>query len=443
MKRSSHFSFSFDAFAPLNSNYKIELNFKTEFGNGRLSSVGNTIYSVPFISFEPTIGPDSGNFTILIPFRKPKFNYLNYNITIQTFINERNILVGNCELTGTNLSCQILPLNHLSDFNLFNKLKLQVYINGFKAINLTPYFTFYKGISITKILPSKKISKYAKGYFELHISSFLEKFGKFKVKYKMNEIEIIETCNLVSSSIIICKVPSFNQTGDFSMFLTQGGTIYQDMKLQLSVFETNQILFDGFSPTLLSYSSQTSIEIHGKNFPKSENITVKLNDGFVERISKGIFISDSLIKTVVLPFYNLDISLPRELSISISFDGGLEYIKNSNKTIIKFMKSLELTPNFISINDIAKGIIVNEFPTDIYYNSTLNHLKYSLYHNNSYSIDLNCTLTSILRCDLKTAPKFVGDYKFKIEIYENDTFITKVHLDSNQVSVYGKIYTLI
>eukprot|EP01080_Neovahlkampfia_damariscottae_P003710 gene3710-6599_t len=414
LKKNSHFSFPFNTFSNVNANYDIQLYFQSEFGDALLTPFGNTIFGVSTPSFSPNIGPDSGNYEIFIPFKQPKVNFNGYNITVQTKIDGNYKLIGNCNLNSSILNCSIDPLN-LQLPKLFKKLRLDIFINDVRSINLSPYFIFYKGITITHISPSISISKKPNGYFYITTSNFIESFGKFKIKYLMNSEMKQEDCSTFGTNVLICKCPQFSEIGNLTVQISQGGIIYQNTNLKIDVFDSNPITFDNFTPSKISQSSQTSIDIFGSNFFNANNITIKIFDGFIERVSKGQFINSNTIKGFIGPLYDMNIVFPRDLSISISFDGGLTYTSNSKKITIEKSDKIEFSPNLIILNETTNGILLKNYPMNLYYNTSNSNVQHFLEFNSSYSVELKCSMISIeFVCNLTKGLLEEGEYKLKM-----------------------------
>eukprot|EP01080_Neovahlkampfia_damariscottae_P000518 gene518-8031_t len=430
-----HLAFSFNTFGNEDNVYDVQITFKSAFGDAILTPKAHKIYSIVSPIYQPTFGPDSGEFDIKIPFKQPNINYDGYNYTIQTLVDGTHVQVGNCNLNLTNLDCHILSTQHLSKSRLFFKLKFEVFINNVRALGLTPYFTFYKGITISEFSPTTVFKIHGDGYFHLTTSTFVEKFGSFTIRYSMNETILEESCVTKSPTKLLCKVPSFNKTSDVSMKISQGGYIYQSIGMKLSTYDPSNITFDGFSPSTISYSSQTIIFVSGTNFFNAPNITIKVHDVYVTKFIKGIYVSNTLIKAEMNPLYDLDIAFPRELSISLSLDGGLHYFTHSKHLTVTRSKKIEFIPKFVPTVGKTLGIVVKNFPSDLFFNSTKFDVKYYLTQNESNKVEIFCSYNFDLQCNL-TSTLIQGYYKLKVSLMDENDKTTEIFINTNDIYAY-------
>jgi hypothetical protein len=438
LKSMSQFGFSFNTFDNSVSDYSWKLSFKSEFGDALLTPTEAKMFAVRAVTYQPSVGPITGNFNISIPFYKPFVSYSGYSLKIKTKVDGVDLIVGNCDLVESIANCTLVPFKSDEMKEIILKSKLDLYINNMRSISLSPYFTFYRGISVKTASPSTIVKIQANGFFHFFTSyDFTTVFGKFFAKYQMNDTVIVQECSTPSSSEIICKIPSFNSVGSFSIQFSQGSPIFENTNIIMSTYNPSIISVDDFSPKEFSYFDQTEVTIQGKNFFNAPNITVKISDNFIKRVVKGVFVSDSSIKLMVNPFYDMDIVFPREMSVSVSFDGGLHYISTMATAVGKKSSTLEISPRLISMNQNAMLTIKNFPGSSFYFNKTIQHIDYFLEMNDTYSVKLKCDFNVTLNCNTETIPVYSGDYNFKMNLYEGNIFKSKIYVETlTSVNVY-------
>jgi hypothetical protein len=429
------FGCSFSTSENVTSDYNLKLSFTSEFGSAELTPNGTKIFSVNGAIYSPSVGPMTGNFNISIPFKSSSVNYNGYFYALHTTVEGIYQKIGQCNLFSSNLNCTFNSMNNLKK-ELFIKSKLDLLINNVRSLSLSPYFTFYRAIDVKEITPSRVIKTNAQiGYFNIFSSNeFTTMFGKFQVKYSMDSTEIIEECFIPSTTEMRCKIPSFSKIGAFSLQISQGNSIFEN-SLMMNTYDAIPISIQEFTPKEFSFSGQTEVFIFGNNFFNSSNITIKLSDQYIERISKGIFINGTLIKGIINPFFDLNVIFPRFVIISISFDGGLHYISSSIRPMLKKSDALEISPLLISVND-KSTITVKKFPGKNIYIENY-RVDYFLTFNETYSVKLNCIFNETLNCTTESAPEYVGEYKLKLTLNEGSKFKSNMFFDIlNSIQVY-------
>jgi hypothetical protein len=438
----SHFICEFKTFSNLNSSYEINLYFENEFENTTLTSNRPIVQSVQSISYSPSMIPIISNGEISIPFNYQfPTNYSGYILAIKSNLFGSFVNIGNCSFSIPFLNCSVSSMNSI--LSSTTKAKFDIFINNERSLSLTPYFTFYNDFKLSEILPSVFVEMNHNDSLYLKSLVPLQYFGEsIKVKYSFNGNISIHNCVFSNETQVQCQYPRFTEVGMVSIWITQTQSIYEELTTKLLVYNISTLKCTEIKPAILSFTNQTIVDIIGIGFFNSKDIIVIVYDTFVGRYSKGIFVSDSVIKTTIDPFFDINGIYPRELKMKISFDGGVNFI-NAGKLSVNNHRQLEISPKLISLREKTSGIKISNFPKDgLYYNKNDYTIDYKLIRNDSVSLTMNCVQnTTVLNCELNSLPLSVGFYKFKLEKRNfkngetNDIYI----FAQNEVYIYDMV----
>jgi hypothetical protein len=425
------------------SKSEMKLSVESEFENIVLTSIGGSIDVVQSISFSPMKGPLSGNFDIIVPFNHSNpSNYSAYEYSLEGTIFGEIKRISTCKLVIGKLVC---PISSLKKYlSVTSKVRLDLHINTIKALSLYPYFIFYNDFEFKLIHPSSFIQKGRSGFIYLNSSLPLDFLGNnYRVQYFNNVTKIYGTCTFTQTNDIKCPFPSFNETGKFSIGISQSD-VFEILGTQLTVYDSQWMSIDYVFSKSLSFTRETILYIIGSKFIDTSSIIVKCSDSFIENLSIAKYINETHIQTTIQPFYMLNIVFPRVLKVSVSFDGGLSFFTNNTNVYIDNLKNIELFPSSLSKGELTKGIVIKNYPEQgLFYNISKYTVDYYLNYNQTISLKLNCSKPqkSGLICDLTTPPFIVGNYQLKLWLInvengqKEEIQITSV----NWIYVYGKL----
>jgi hypothetical protein len=431
IKQQSHFICEFNTFSNDNSSYRIQVYFETELQNVTLTSNIPSIQSIPFATYSPIMTPIGTSMNISIPFDfKYPTNFSNYDFTIRYNKYGSFVKVGDCKHSIPFLNCTINSMNTLSSST---KSQFNIFMNNERSLALSPYFTFYNNFKLLEILPSTYISLNQTDSIYLR-SSPLQYFGNgIKVKYSYNGVSIVHNCTFINETFIKCGYPKFDSIANVTLSITQTEpVVYEELNMKLVVYNQSSFIFTEIKPKLISFTIQTTIEVIGSGFFDSKDIIVHIYDALISKYSKGVYFSDSIIKTTIDPFFDVNAAYPRELNVKISFDGGESY-HSSGKIMVNDLDLLEITPKFIPLSEKTMGIKIMNYPSHgLYYNKSKFVVDYFLLKNETEYISMNCEQNITLNCDLNSVPLSLGYYKFKMRIRN---FVSG---ESKDIFIYSK-----
>eukprot|EP01080_Neovahlkampfia_damariscottae_P007011 gene7011-11176_t len=435
----SHFACDFISFGDADTDYYVTLVLAIGNKNYELTSVPAVIHSISSLELLTTSGVSTGNYNISVNlnFKNPTNIYSSYNHTISVKNNENYVNLGTCEMIKTFLHCYVNSIvNLFSTWKDSRKLRLIMFTDNSKSIELNPYFTFYPEIKIIKVSPSTYAPTNAIGDFEFFLTSF-EFFEKISIKYVMNNLEIEHNCTLISLKILKCGVPSFKTIGVASIFLSLTSGQYQKLNGNITIYSPSTFSFQNALPNLLSFVDKNTLFIAGTNFINTNYIKIKIYDGLINLVVDGVFVNSTHLKTSVDSLFYYDGIYPRTLNADVSFDGGLQYLTNSISLKIDNWNEVEISPNLIALNEISKGITIKHFPKEIYYNSSDYILEYFLWMNQTNFLKMNCFNEGNLICNLTKIPKIIGHYEFKVILVDKIGTWNQVNIfSSNKMYIY-------
>jgi hypothetical protein len=435
--------------------YNLTLSFITEEGHfiGLTSSPATFTAVAQFTSFTyPTEGDVLGNYYIQQSFRNiyfglyPTPQYNSYNLSFGLYDRENYYPLRNCAQTSElNVQCTMVSLiNSFSDWNSPKKFQLDLRINNIYALRLSPYFTIYPYIQVLSVSTFYfRIGSEASKIL-IHLKNPIQFSGYNPlIQYQNENTQGVGTCSIKTSNELECGVPTFSLVGNYSLAISvNAAASYQPLNTYLQFFDDTNITITSVSQNDLSFTRETEIYIKGSNFLNSNQIQVALFENTHTRISRGILINSTHIKTHILPFYDLNVVYPLKLSLKLSFNNGLQYKESSMVLTVKKFKNPTISPSMISKDVLSSGLLIEGLNGTIYFNESKYQMGYQLYFNSSVSIPLNCT--KFTKCELKSKPTILGSYTLKfglIDLKSSSWTDIYIFCDTNIV-VYGQIVSL-
>jgi hypothetical protein len=156
------------------------------------------------------------------------------------------------------------------------------------------------------------------------------------VKYQMiqkelNAVEesvIVKPCELVSEVTVKCPRPGFSNAGSVEIFFSINGIDFLSTNSFLKIISVTPS-FTQISPNVIVDRKYTNIYIIGSDFINSTDILIKFYDNYVTQYSNAVYINDTHLFTNLVSFQTFNMTYPRTLKISLTFDRGITE-KNSN-----------------------------------------------------------------------------------------------------------------
>jgi hypothetical protein len=443
----NQFSCQFSSFGNISSilktaNYHLNLYFESEFGNIEITPNPATISAV--IQFgsllSPSNGDSLGDYTIkqIFPSFVEPTNYKSYNLTLGFYFNGLYESLRLCEQSNIfSVECTI-P----NSFNLFSNVKqptrfqMDLRINNIYALKLVPYFTVFPYVNVTQIFPSRHISTDSEVSIQLKTSEFNFMGYKIFMKIEKGKEKGISECVYNSPTNLTCRISSIPQVGNYSMFISVNGKDkYQSLTSTLEFFDNSIIVINSTSTKTLKFAQETEIYVVGENFIQTNDIQVVVFDNYISRVSRGIYINSTHVKTFVKPFHDLNLLYPMTFKLRISFNAGLNYQDASISLRVEKFKNILISPTLISKDVLSEGIMLKGLESGIDHDPMIEKLEYRLYSNSTFYVKMNCL--NFTKCNLISPPN-LGVYTLKIGLINLISSLWKdIYIFSdNTISVY-------
>jgi hypothetical protein len=446
ISQSNHFACLMSTFGSSTNDFvvfKLKLVFVSEFGENIevtpfAASITAVLKSYPLST---VVGISSGNYPIqqyydLYDF--PTTTYSDYEFTIGMYLKNGYQTLNSCITNNRAVTCQFPNIHdQFSNWDDPKKILLDLRINGVYSKNLVPYFTVQSYIIVYKVIPSQYMKiNFASSILFSTSDLDIPVSGIYNFRLQGNGVDATQSCEMISSVLLKCFFPAINNPGSYLMSISIDGKYFQSVEKFLILFDDKIIGIDKLSKSELNFLNSTEIIIEGKNFINNTDIRVSFYDNFVNRVSVGTFINSTHISTIVDPFYDLNVRFPRKLSARISFNAAHDFIPSVVSILVKRTTEFSVSPSQFALGVKTEGIKIVGFPeNDLIYNVSKQSLRFRLYYNSTYFIDLNClTLNS---CNMMVSPVVVGFYNVRSGLVDafgnwNDVFI----YSTNQISVY-------
>eukprot|EP01080_Neovahlkampfia_damariscottae_P008062 gene8063-12524_t len=446
ISKQNHFSCSFKSFGNPNLNdystlYELKLMFVSENGDIELTPTPALISSViQFKNFmNPIRGHSLGDYNIQQSFQHlklPTNNYKSYNYTLGVYNKEKYSSLQKCSEADTQLviNCQMVSILELfTNLNSQKRVQFDFRINGIFALDIVPYFTVFPFVNVTKISPSYYIRINSQPQFTMKVTEV--EYGGYNLflKFQLDNYEGIGQCDVINPTELSCSLPSVQIPGTYSLSLSMDGAVnYQPLNRSMIFFDDTNITISSVDKSL-SFTHKTEIYVIGKEFFETKEMKVSISDFAITREFNATFINSTHVKTIIDPFYNLNLQFPRKFKLKLSFNAGLNY-KDSNVylEVNKFDK-LGISPSILAKDDLASGINITGLSNGIDNLKSTDKLSFRLYLNSSYFIALNC-IENIWSCNLESPPKYIGIYTLKVGIISSGW--NDIYLFGESIKVY-------
>eukprot|EP01080_Neovahlkampfia_damariscottae_P008579 gene8579-404_t len=340
LNRTSHFACTFNSFGSKTENYELTLSFNSVNGNNLLTKNSSTIYVFEKgFTLNKFYGSNKGGYEIgKVTFSKklPTSTYNDYSYSLKLQDRNSEIPITKATFIGDGFVFTMVDVSQY--YKLWNvverRMKLNLYINGIRAISFFPLFTFFQ-ITIDEISPSTKVKLNTKTMLTFKIKEKFNQKHQVSVKFVNDYGEIkTESCKLSLENSIQCFSPSFDKIAlNVRIYFSINSGPEFDTEKSLQIYDEKTLQFLSISPKLLSPYTTNEVVINGY-FMKNES-TVKIrytNSRLITEIVDVLNNDTTIISKPPSFFLTNHEASVNTIQIEVSFDNG-NYFQMTNLTV--------------------------------------------------------------------------------------------------------------
>eukprot|EP01080_Neovahlkampfia_damariscottae_P009149 gene9149-1237_t len=423
-------------------NYSIEISAEIDSRQIMLTNKSATIHIIDELLLPKLNGFSSGRSILqfLFPIEQetifPTSIYQDYIIALTVEDIDGSQLSGNnCSVEQNMLNCTVPSVESFYKSDNFSKLMdISLTINSQRAVQFYPSFLFHSEIVIKRYSPSQYFPINSTGDI-IFTTNFMNLFDfKVRVKYENQFDEImVKLCQILSPVRLKCPRPGFSKAGEVDVYFSINEVDYA---------KTTSLFIQDVNPTLISINEYiqdryfTDIYLIGTGFLNSSEIFIRFYDNYVNNYEKAMFINSTHLYTNLISFQDFNITFPRELKISVTFDHGITQTFSSFTTSILSPVSISLIPNeFKTLSHIefnASSLLTANIGIQ---NPTKLHIDAVENPNQNTFVEFDC-IKDFSKCISKSQVSVSGSFKLIVSQLINEKW-TPLFLNTKYIEIYA------